>query len=217
MQNTQTPSIDALLAYVHVVLPDHRQNQRDLRKLATHLRALLIADDLPDRMDAWRALNSWLAGGALWNDVYIDSADVHGSATQRFAVLMDVLAGHPELAAALRRAIRQILDETDGANLFGEVGIPSDRGFLSEFGDRLTTRLIPSPRDDHDLGHLMSRSYTRTRDLTLVRGLQPSSFQRLVDILFPADEPEMTAALERSMADGFRLLLARAAITTLSA
>ncbi|WP_374487111.1 hypothetical protein [Zoogloea sp.] len=209
MQNTQTHSIDALLAYVLAVLPDHRQNQRDLRKLAIHLRALLIAEDLPDRMDAWRALNAWLAGGSLWNDVYIDSADVHGSATQRFAVLMDVLAAHPELAAGLRRAIRQILDETDGANLFGEVGIPSDRGFLSEFGDRLTTRLIPSPRDDHDLGHLMSRSYTRTRDLTLVRGLQPSSFQRLVELLFPAGEPAMTAALERAMADGFRLLLAR--------
>ncbi|GLT24562.1 hypothetical protein GCM10007933_40440 [Zoogloea oryzae] len=200
---------DALLTSIHSVLPEQRQGQRDLPRLAARLAALVAAADLPDRLDAWRALTAWLAGGALWSDVYIDSADVHGSATQRFAVLMDVLAAHPDLAAAVRRAIRCILDETDGANLFGEVGIPSDRGFLSEFGDRLTAKLIPSPRDDHDLSHLMSRSFRRNKDLTLIRGLQPSTFQRAVDLLFPADDPGMSTALKGAMADGFRLLLAR--------
>lgn len=209
MQKDMTFSPEALLVCVHAVLPAQRQRQRDLPRLARRLHDLIAADQLPDRLDAWRALNTWLAGGALWNDVYIDSADVHGSATQRFAVLMDVLAAHPELAAAVRGALRRILDETEGGNLFGEVGIPSDRGFLSEFGDRLTSKLIPLPRDDHDLGHLMGRSYERRRDLTLIRGLQPSTLLRAVDLLFPADEPEMTAALGRAMADGFRLLLAR--------
>lgn len=209
MQKETTFSPEALLDCIRAVLPAQRQAQRDLPRLARRLHDLIAADQLPDRLDAWRALNAWLAGGALWNDVYIDSADVHGSATQRFAVLMDVLAAHPDLAAAVRGALRRILDETEGGNLFGEVGIPSDRGFLSEFGDRLTSKLIPLPRDDHDLGHLMGRSYGRRRDLTLIRGLQPSTLQRAVDLLFPVDEPEMTAALGRAMADGFRLLLAR--------
>jgi len=213
MQNnsTLTPPLspDAVLACIHAALPPQRQSQRDLPKLASRLHALITAADLPDRLDAWRDLTAWLAGGSLWNDVYIDTVDVHGSATQRFAVLMDVLAANPDLAADVRRAIRAILDETDGANLFGEVGIPSDRGFLSEFGDRLTAKLIPSPRDDHDLSHLVSRSFRRDRDLTLVRGLQPSTFQRAVGILFPSTEPEMAQALRGAMADGFRLLVAR--------
>lgn len=213
MQNnsTQTPPLspDAILACIHAALPPQRQSQRDLPKLAERLHALIDAADLPDRLDAWRGLTVWLADGSLWNDVYIDTVDVHGSATQRFAVLMDVLAANPDLAADMRRAIRAILDETDGANLFGEVGIPSDRGFLSEFGDRLTAKLIPSPRDDHDLSHLVSRSFRRDRDLTLIRGLQPSTFQRAVDILFPSTEPEMAQALRSAMADGFRLLVAR--------
>ena len=213
MQNnsTQTPPLspDAILACIHAALPPQRQSQRDLPKLAERLHALIDAADLPDRLDAWRGLTVWLADGSLWNDVYIDTVDVHGSATQRFAVLMDVLAANPDLAADMRRAIRAILDETDGANLFGEVGIPSDRGFLSEFGDRLTAKLIPSPRDDHDLSHLVSRSFRRDRDLTLIRGLQPSTFQRAVDILFPSTEPEMAQAPRRAMADGFRLLMAR--------
>ena len=213
MQNnsTLTPPLspDAILACIHAALPPQRQSQRDLPKLAARLHALITAADLPDRLDAWRDLTAWLAGGSLWNDVYIDTVDVHGSATQRFAVLMDVLAANPDLAADMRRAIRAILDETDGANLFGEVGIPSDRGFLSEFGDRLTAKLIPSPRDDHDLSHLVSRSFRRDRDLTLIRGLQPSTFQRAVDILFPSTEPEMAQAPRRAMADGFRLLMAR--------
>ena len=213
MHSELSPTIDcshaAVLDSIRAVLPSQRQSQRDLPRLARRICALVMADHLPDRMDAWLALNAWLSGGKLWDDVYIDSADVHGSATQRFAVLMDVLAANPPLAAALRKALRAILDETEGANLFGEVGIPSDRGFLSELGDRATAKLIPSPRDDHDLGHLMSRSYQSRRDLTLIRGLQPSTLQRAVDLLFPANEPEMTAALERAMADGFRLLLAR--------
>ncbi|TXG88742.1 MAG: hypothetical protein E6R15_11065 [Zoogloea sp.] len=209
MQNTFTFSPDSVLACIHAALPPQRQNQRNLPGLAKRLSNLVLAEHLPDRLDAWRSMTTWLSGGSLWSDVYIDSADVHGSATQRFAVLMDVLAATPPLAAAVRAALRCILEETEGANLFGEVGIPSDRGFLSEFGDRLTSKLIPSPRDDHDLGHLMSRSYQRRRDLTLIRGLQPSTLQRAVDILFPADAPEMTAALERAMADGFRLLVAR--------
>ncbi len=213
MQNnlTLTPPLspDAVLACIHAALPPQRQSQRDLPKLAARLHALIDAADLPDRLDAWRDLTAWLAGGSLWNDVYIDTVDVHGSATQRFAVLMDVLAANSDLAADVRRAIRAILDETDAANLFGEVGIPSDRGFLSEFGDRLTAKLIPSPRDDHDLSHLVSRSFRRDRDLTLIRGLQPSTFQRAVDILFPSTEPEMAQALRSAMADGFRLLVAR--------
>lgn len=213
MQNTSTLTADfsreALLACIHAALPPLRQSQRDLPRLAARLDVLISAADLPDRLDAWRALMDWLAGGALWSDVYIDSADVHGPATQRFAVLMDVLAAHPDLAAAVRQAIRAILDETDGANLFGEVGIPSDRGFLSEFGDRLTAKLIPSPRDDHDLSHLMRRSFQREQGLTLIRGLQPSTFQRAVGLLFPADQPDMGRALRQAMADGFRLLLAR--------
>lgn len=198
-----------VLACIHAVLPPQRQQQKSLSGLARRICNLVNAEHLPDLLDAWRSMVAWLSRGALWSDVYIDSADVHGSATQRFAVLMDVLTAHPDLAAAVRGALRRILDETEGANLFGEVGIPSDRGFLSEFGDRLTAKLIPSPRDDHDLGHLMGRSYQSRRDLTLIRGLQPSTLQRAVDVLFPADEPEMTAALERAMADGFRLLLAR--------
>ena len=209
MPNKPILSPRDVLAAIHAALPPQRQGQRELPRLARHLCNLTAAADLPDRLDAWLALMRWLSAGALWSDVYIDAADVHGSATQRFAVLMDVLAANPALAAELRDALRAILDETDGANLFGEVGIPSDRGFLSEFGDRLTGKLIPSPRDDHDLAHLMGRSFRRDRDLTLLRGLQPSTFQRLLDILFPADAPDMSAALCRGMADGFRLLLAR--------
>jgi site-specific recombinase len=105
--------------------PAPAAGQRELPKLARHLCNLTASADLPDRLDAWLALNRWLAGGALWSDVYIDAADVHGSATQRFAVLMDVLAATPALAAEVRDALCAILDETDGANLFGEVGIPA--------------------------------------------------------------------------------------------
>ena len=204
-------SPDVFLERLRAALAEPRRDHPELARLARRLAAFIAAEDLPDRLDAWHALMTWLAGGRLWQDVYIDVVDVHGPATQRLAVLMDVLAGDAELAGALRAALRGLLDETDGANLFGEVGIPSDRGFLSEFGDRLTAKLLPQPRVDHDLAHLVGRSYRRRRDLDLVRALHPSTLQRLMELLFPADGPEMTRALRRAMADGFRLLLARVA------
>ena len=88
MPNKPILSPRDVLAAIHAALPPQRQGQRELPRLARHLCNLTASADLPDRLDAWLALNRWLAGGALWSDVYIDSADVHGSATQRFAVLM---------------------------------------------------------------------------------------------------------------------------------
>ena len=74
------------------------------------LDVLILAADLPGLSRRSAGADDWLAGGALWSDGDIDSADVHGPATQRFAVvLMDVLAAHPDLAAAVRQAIRAIL------------------------------------------------------------------------------------------------------------
>jgi site-specific recombinase len=205
------PVLDSacVLERICAALDPARRAHRELPRLAKRLAYFVNCADLPDRLDAWRALLHWLSGGRLWDDVYIDAVDVHGSFTQRLAVLMDVLSADEALAARVRGGVLAILDETDGANLFGEVGIPSDRGFLSEFFDRLSAKLIPAPRVDHELAHLVRSGYQKSRDLNLIRAIQPTTFERFIAILFPAGRPEMTRALRQAMADGFRLLNAR--------
>ena len=45
----------------------------------------------------------------------------------------------------MRRSVQdtfaEILSETEGVNLFGETGIPSDRGFIAELTDRVMRRV----------------------------------------------------------------------------
>ena len=52
---------------------------------------------------------------------------------------MDVLAAHPDLAAAVRGALRRILDETEGKP-FRRGRDPQRSGLPTEFGDRAHVR-----------------------------------------------------------------------------
>src|ERR1700759_636827 len=76
-------------------------------------------------------------------------------------------AGHPALARlewlvlALEElpAVRQrfqatlgtVLAATRGVKLFGEIGLPNNRGLLAETSDRLTRALLPEPPATHEL------------------------------------------------------------------
>ena len=58
MQNTFTFSPDSVLACIHAALPPQRQNQRNLPGLAKRLSNLVLAEHLPDRLDAWRSMTT---------------------------------------------------------------------------------------------------------------------------------------------------------------
>jgi RND family efflux transporter MFP subunit len=77
---------------------------------------------------------------------------VHGPATQRLAVLIDILQASPPLAAHLRVALRALLEQTDACTLLAELGIPGDRGFVSEFAEKATSEeLLAARRQDLQL------------------------------------------------------------------
>ena len=57
--------------------------------------------------------------------------------------ILDALEASPERRERFLASLSALLAETDGTALFGDVGIPGDRGFLSELGDRISARLIP--------------------------------------------------------------------------
>ncbi|MBK6406507.1 MAG: hypothetical protein IPF66_16555 [Holophagales bacterium] len=60
--------------------------------------------------------------------------------------LIQAMDESPDQRDRFLEALSALLAEADGTALFGDVGIPSDRGFLAELGDRISSRLIPSPR-----------------------------------------------------------------------
>ena len=89
--------------------------------------------------------------------------------------------GHPALARlellvlALERipAARQrfvgvlgvVLSSTRGVKLFGEIGLPNDRGLLAETTDRLARRFLPEPPALHELWMLASHVLRKPADL----------------------------------------------------
>ena len=91
-------------------------------------------------------------------------------------------AGHPalvrlewlvvaleQLPAAQRRfqaALGAVIEATRGVKLFGEIGLPNDRGLLAETVDRLARRLLPEPPATHELWRLASHIVRRVDDLS---------------------------------------------------
>jgi len=162
-----------------------------------HLDAFLSASTPEERADAFVRLVR-------------DSRDEgRGASASHLGALLDAVEADPAPREAFLAALSALLSESDGTALFGDVGIPSDRGFLSELGERLSARLVPSPRDARDLAAIASRVFRSGADVESFRDLPLSDVHRLLRFAEGGLSAEAAAALSRSFADGFRLLLSR--------
>ena len=123
--------------------------------------------------------------------------------------LLDDLESTPERQGAAGEAFARFLAETDGTNLFGNTGVPSERGFLAEFGDRLSARLVPIARDDRDLSRVLRRLFRTKAEVEHFEERPLASFHRLVRFLEGAVPGEAWTPLKSAFADGFRLLATR--------
>lgn len=186
-------------------------SDHDAVELADRFAAIAAAADLPDRLDGLVRLIEWTR-----------MADVDGGADalpdrSRLSKLVRVIESVPAACRTLQDTFADILSETEGVNLFGDTGIPSDRGFLAEFADRVLRRLLPQPSDEHDLSRLIARLYSSRDAVERLCALAPEAFHRLVQPLAPAERPEIWAPLRTAFADGFRLLAIRVEAQGLSA
>ena len=156
-----------------------------------------------DRIDGFIHLLEWVQeGGDPASDPFARGAD-------RLSVLIDTVESDPDLRASFQRAMGSIVSDTTGENLFGETGVPHRRGFLGELVERVLGYILPSPRDDHELGRLLRRVFNRERDIQAFLALPQDRFARLAALLIPHDHPEYSASIAASFADGFRLLASR--------
>lgn len=169
-----------------------------MSELRITFEAFLAAPTLVDRIDAFAELVSVSRRER--------SKQETGSS---LALLLDTVETTPEMREPFAAAWGQLLGDTWATGLFGDSGIPSERGFLAELGDRLSERLVPTPRDDRDLSHLMKRLFKEESHVRWLKDLGPSDVDRLVRFTVAACPPAALKSLDQSFADGFRLLLAR--------
>ncbi len=172
--------------------------------LAGLLLRFLEAPTLGERLDGWMELSGWSCRKAArpW---------------ARMEFFLAVLARQPELRRSLQRVIGEIFAETEGVNAFAEAGLPTHRGMVVEFWDRLIRRTLPAPRDDHDLGRFLARQFHIDRGADRFRHIPIAIFHRLIDLLFTTEYARINRGLRPAFADGFRLLAAKIEAQGLSA
>ncbi|MBK9062061.1 MAG: hypothetical protein IPL89_02520 [Acidobacteria bacterium] len=122
--------------------------------------------------------------------------------------LVDALNADAAWKARFHAAFAALLSETDSTALFGETGIPSERGFLAELSNRISSRFLPEPRDDRDLSRVVRRLFKSASDVDALKERDPRVIHGLVE-LFAGAGAGAWAPLRQGFADGFRLLAAR--------
>lgn len=186
-------------------------SDHDAVELADRFAAIAAAGNLPDRLDALVRLIEWTRVAD------VDAGKDVPPVRSHLLKLVQVIESVPAARRSVQDTFAEILSETEGVNLFGDTGIPSDRGFLAELAERVMRRLLPQPSDEHDLSRLVARLYTGRDAVERLRTLALESFHRLVDPLAPPERPEMWAPLRTAFTDGFRLLAIRVEAQGLSA
>jgi site-specific recombinase len=122
--------------------------------------------------------------------------------------LPEIFAGDASRLARFHAALAALLADTDATALFGETGLPVERGFFSELVDRASGHLLPVPRDSRDLSNVMRRLFRTGSDVETLRDADLRGMHELFEI-FAGAGPAAWEPVRKAFADGFRLLAAR--------
>jgi len=87
------------------------------------------------------------------------------SALVRLEWLVVALEKLPAAQRRFQAALGAVLEATRSVKLFGEIGLPNNRGLLAETSDRLTRRFLPEPPAVHELWRLAGHIIRRIDDL----------------------------------------------------
>jgi site-specific recombinase len=155
------------------------------------VEAFAVAGTLTERTDAFVALVHWTRDRS------------NGDA--RLEALLDLL-DDPVERHRFHAAMGALLAEAESTGAFAYAGIPGDRGFLAELGERVMNNMLPRPRDDRDLGHLLRRLFRDAADAEQLSLMPDDRLARLRDALIPTQQPDARESVRRSFANGFRLL-----------
>ncbi len=190
--------------------PEHERRLASVVELDAALRTLTVAAELGARVEALEVLADWARepDDALpWPAGEADPA-AGDARYRRLGVLAIVLERSEASRHALRDAVHDALSHGDALALFAEVGIPEHRGITEEALERLQRRLLPAPRDEHDLGRLVGRFLP---DVGAAEWIERAPLPLWLRILGALDIPDDSLAhVREALADALRLLASRA-------
>ena len=120
--------------------------------------------------------------------------------------LLDFMTAEPDLRAAFQCAVGEIATEMQSVDLFAEAGLHPRAGLWSEAWRRIVQRVLPSAREDTDLGKLISQLYPTQEEIERLIAQPDEKFERVVRLLAPADDFTTWAKQRQDLMQAFRLL-----------
>jgi site-specific recombinase len=173
-------------------------------KAAPLLRVLLAKckpdGELADQLVVIEQLGRFVVAGPA-----VPGAVGH-AALARLELLVIALERIPEARRRFQGALDAVLRGTRAVKLFGEIGLPNDRGLLAETTDRLARRFLPEPPALHELWVLASRVLRAPGDLEWLGAAADPLLHRLAAAGGAAWEP-----LRGSILDAISLIATRIA------
>ncbi len=134
-----------------------------------------------------------------------------GDALARLEMLVVALERIPNARKRFQAAVYSVLSQVRGIKLFGEVGLPNDRGLWAETTDRLARRFLPEAPAPHELWVLANRIFRTLDDLRWLGPIADPLLHRLAEVGGDAWDP-----LRSSMLDAISLLTTRIAASGMS-
>jgi site-specific recombinase len=124
----------------------------------------------------------------------------------RLRYIFQILGKNPDLKKKVAETIRSIIADTSALELFMNVGIPNEQGFIGEFMERMHFKLLPQAPSDEDLISVFTTTFRFHDDPEWIQNIEPDLFKELVDLFsFEAASSEWNSLL-RDARDAILLL-----------
>lgn len=188
----------------------HDRGLESVVELDAAIRVLGAANDLGARVEALERLADWARERDHAMPWPAGEPDPAGGDPRyrRLGVLSIAIERSESARRGVRDALRDALTHGDALALFAEVGIPEHRGIFEEALERVQRRLLPAPRDEHDLGRLLARIVPGVDAADWIERAPLPILRRIVAAL--AIPEESLARVREALADALRLLASRA-------
>jgi len=165
------------------------------------------AKTLAAKIDLWDEIHQWVSKE---HDAYFKRpGDENLTTVPRVVLHIEIIENCPLIREKYQLVLGQMVSAMNAVNAFGEAGVPSHRGFLSELSVRFAQIFLPLPRDDHDFAKFLRRQYRDATHITFFHSLSPEIFLRMQDCILPSNKKEFLKPLLNGFADGFRILAAK--------
>lgn len=154
---------------------------------------------LPDQLTVVEQLGRFIVAGPTM-------ASGYHPAIARLELLVQALERIPAARQRFQATLHAVLTQTRAVKLFGEIGLPNERGLLAETTDRLARRLLPEPPALHELWMLASHILRKPEDLAWLGPAADPLLHRLA-----AAGGDAWAPLRESVQDAISLITTRIA------